>query len=334
MAVSGCWWLQAAALVAVFASAWLYYFCTCTFGYWRRRGVPCPRATPLFGSMLPLVLGTEHRITLFNRLYREFRGHRYGGFYQMRTPFLMVCDPELINRVLIRDFSHFTDHGLFRDPTVNPLANTLLNMRGNQWKVMRNKISPVFTSGKLKLMHDQISECSGQMMANVTQALRSNADCIEVRNELGKYSTDVIGTCAFGLQLNAINDERSEFREHGKSVFRPSLLVLVRDLAWMVSPALRKMLPINDFAQDTIDFFVSAFTDTMRYRERNGITRNDVMQTLIQARTDLVVNKTEPSGKWPVKSTFCNRQLRSGGKGKFPGALAQLRGAFWVISIP
>jgi len=65
----------------------------------------------------------------------------------------------------------------------------------------------------------------------------------------------------------------------------------------MIAPALRKALPMNDFPQDVVDFFAGVFTDMMHERARTGVVRNDVMQSLIQARTDLVVNKTEPSGK-------------------------------------
>lgn len=110
------------------------------------------------------------------------------------------------------------------------------------------------------------------------------------------------GTCAFGLQLNAIDRSDTGFRKYGRTLFQPSLRFLVRELSSMISPALRKALPLNDFPQDAIDFFTGAFTDTMNERTRNNVVRKDVMQSLIQARTDLVVNKTEPSGKLDTNS--------------------------------
>lgn len=292
------WW--AAALFASFAAV-AYYFTTSTFGYWRDRGVPHVRpVVPLFGNIAGLALGTEHQARMFGRIYDGFRGHRYGGFYQMRTPHLMVCDPALVNRVLIGDFAHFTDHGMYTaGPKENPLANGLFNMNGTQWKIMRQKLSPVFTSGKLRHMRGQVVACSEQLMRNVAEAVPDDdgGGPVEVRDVLGKYSTDVIGTCAFGLQLNAINDERSAFRKYGKAVFAPSFRVLFKELAWMVSPAFRRVLRISDFPPDAVQFFTTAFTDTMRHRQERGLVRDDVMQSLINARTDLVVNKTEPSGK-------------------------------------
>lgn len=289
------WWTVAVLTLLV---AVAYHFSTSTFGYWRDRGVPYVKPTvPLFGNISGLALGIEHQARMFSRFYDVFRGHRYGGLYQMRKPHLMICDPALVNRVLIGDFTHFTDHGMYTSsPEENPLANGLFNMNGAQWKIMRQKLSPVFTAGKLRHMRGQVAECSEQLMRNVATDVPTGGGQIEIRDVLGKYSTDVIGTCAFGLHLNAINDERSSFRKYGKAVFAPSIRVLIKELTWMVTPALRRALRISDVPSDAAQFFTAAFTDTMKYREEHGIVRDDVMQSLIQARTDLVVNKTEPSG--------------------------------------
>lgn len=282
-----------------------YRFSTSTFGYWRDRNVPYVRPlVPLFGNLLSMAIGMEHQMQFYGRLYNGFRNCKFGGLFQMRTPYLMVCDPELINRILISDFTAFTDHGMYTSsPSEDPLANGLFNMNGVQWRTMRQKLSPAFTTSKLRHMHGQIKECSERLMRNVADGMASSANAdaagqtIEIRDVLGKYSTDVIGTCAFGLHLDAINDEKSAFRKHGKSVFRPSLRVLLRDLTWMVSPTLRRILRIRDFPPDAVEFFEDAFTSTMRQRQADGLIRNDLMQSLIQARMDLIVNKTKSSGK-------------------------------------
>lgn len=295
----GRWWPATTTLLAAAAVAAAYRFSTSTFGHWRNRDVPYLRpVVPLLGNLTWLVLGVEHGNQLYDRAYELFRGHRYGGIYQMRMPYLMIRDPKLINRMLIKDFAHFTDHGFYTSgPRVNQLANGLFNMDGVQWKTMRAKLSPGFTSNRLKLMHGQVKECSEQLKRNVDGAVAAGGGVLEVRDVLAKYSTDVIGTCAFGLQLHAIDDDQSAFRRHGLNVFEPSLRSIVKELVWMVSPALRKALRISDFPPATIEFFAKAFSDTMKYRERNQVVRNDLMQALMQARDDLVVNKTEPTGE-------------------------------------
>ncbi|XP_050439571.1 probable cytochrome P450 6a14 [Adelges cooleyi] len=290
---NGTWFMNTCALSIVLGCLF-YYFSTSTYGYWQKRNVPYERPVPLFGNFTTIIFGFEHITDLFNRLYKHSFEHKYWGIYQMRTPTLMLRDPDLITKVLIKDFSHFTDHGIPVDIDATPLSNHLFAMNGQKWKIMRNKMSPVFTSSKLKNMQDQIKECSDQLMKNLEMNL-IQSDVLEVRDIMGDYSTDVIGTCAFGLQLNAIVDKDSPFRKAGKAVFTVSLRSVVKDLATFISPSFRKLLKIADVPPEATDFFESSFNQTMDYRTKNNIVRNDLVQCLMQARQDLIINKLEPS---------------------------------------
>lgn len=275
-----------------------YYFCTSTFSKWEKLNVPYVKPIPLFGNFLKVALGIVHPVDFYRNIYYELAGHKYGGLFQMRTPYLMICDPELINNVLIKDFAYFPDRGIYSDFTVNPLSNNLFFMENPQWKVIRNKLSPAFTSGKLKLMYDQIKECGDELMKNIHASLTKTNSVIEVRDMMGKYSTDVIGTCAFGLKLNAVSDDDSAFRKYGKTLFKPSLRILLRELSLMINPTLLNIIRLKDFPSDAVEFFHSAFHETITYREKNNIVRNDFVQVLMQARNDLVLTKNlPPNGK-------------------------------------
>ena len=71
---------------------------------------------------------------------------------------LMINDMDIAKRMLIKDFDHFVDRGNFglnldpHDEIDKIFANTFLLMKGDQWKTTRNIISPVFSTGKMKLM--------------------------------------------------------------------------------------------------------------------------------------------------------------------------------------
>jgi len=41
-------------------------------------------------------------------------------------------------------------------------------------------------------------------------------DETEIHDLLGKYATNVIKSCAFGLKLDSMTDEDSEFRKYGR----------------------------------------------------------------------------------------------------------------------
>lgn len=257
--------------------------------------VPYVRPIPLFGNFLKIAMGIDHPLEFYDGIYRRFAGRKYARLFQMRTSYLMVRDPEMINDVLITDLAHFTDRGIYSDFAMNSMSNNLFFMENPQWKMIRNTLTPAITSGKLNTMYEQIKECGDELMKNIDRDLIRNGDQMEIRDVMGKFATDVTGTCAFGLKLNDISDDQSEFRKHGKSIFTPSLRTLFRELCLLVSPALLRVVRLKDFPMDAVDFFHSAYKQTIAYRKENKIVRNYIIQAVIQARNDLVLSSELPN---------------------------------------
>jgi len=269
----------------------VYCFCVSTFKKWEELNVPYSKLIPLFGNILELALGKVHAVEFYNKLYYEFTGHRYGGVFQMRTPYLMIRDPELINDVLIKDFLSFTDRGVYSDYKVNPLSNNLLFMKNPQWRIMRNKLTPAFTPAKLKLMYGQIKDCGDILMKNINKYLKKNNNKIEIRNVIGNYSIDIVSTCIFGFE---ITDKESAFYECGKLMFTPTLKTLFGQLILMTDLTLFNIVRLKDFPTEVTDFFHTTLKDTITYREENKIIKNDFVQHLIKAKRDLVSNTNLP----------------------------------------
>jgi len=153
----------------------------------------------------------------------------------MREPILFVRDPELIHTVLVKDFSYFTDHGLDLDPSMSVLGNSLFFSKGQKWRTMRQKLTPGFTSGKLKDTYCQIKECSDEMVSGIVETL-GKTDRIEVKTVTTGFSTDVIGTCAFGLKLDAIKNDDSDFRRYIRTMFQVTTKQLIVQVLMMFCP--------------------------------------------------------------------------------------------------
>lgn len=247
---------------------------------------------PLFGDTFRLVANLENQSTAFDAIYRRFPGEKLCGFYQMTMPYLMIRDPALINAMLIKDFSSFTDHGVDLDPSVNLLARSLFFMNGHRWKTMRQKLSPGFTSGKLNATLDLIGQCSEHLLS-VIDGRRGGDDnlvLIEAKEIVGKFATDVIGTTAFGLRLDTIAGEGSPFRTYTAKLFGTGeVWQTVKSVTSMFFPVLAKFLKFNMFPKDATDFFHSIMRDVIDHRSENHVVRNDLTQTLMQAREELVV---------------------------------------------
>ncbi|XP_017770213.1 PREDICTED: cytochrome P450 9e2-like isoform X2 [Nicrophorus vespilloides] len=134
---------------------------------WRQRNVTQGTAIPIFGDSWKTFLKQESFVEMVQRKYNEFPSARYTGIYRMSFPTLMIRDPELITRIAIKDFDHFTDHRTFFSDQADPLWNkNLFSLRGEKWKEMRAILSPVFTGSKMRLMFDLMKACSDQFVAH------------------------------------------------------------------------------------------------------------------------------------------------------------------------
>ncbi|XP_065338077.1 uncharacterized protein LOC135938386 [Cloeon dipterum] len=269
------------ALVVIFILL-VYKFSTRNHGYWRRHGVESVDAVPFVGCLWPMLSLREHMSDLFSRLYYENKGKRFVGYYQGNTPGLLVLDPELIKSIVISDFSHFVDHGFEVDPHNDPMqSRNLFNMSGQQWKEMRNLLSPTFTSGRIKAMFPLVYECAG----NFEKYLRrhQNQD-LDIKDLLARFTTDIIGSCAFGLSVNSLENPNDKFREMGRKVFEVDFIQGIKINCIFFAPSVARFFRFSFFSQELSNFFRNLVKDIIEERLKSGNTRKDFMQLLIQLK--------------------------------------------------
>ncbi|CAI6365988.1 unnamed protein product [Macrosiphum euphorbiae] len=276
-------------LITIF-TVLVYYHSTSTFGKWRKLNIPFVPPVPLFGNAFGMMMRLELPIDMSERMYYRFSDVKLFGFYMMREPILFVRDPELIHTILVKDFSYFTDHGLDLDPSMSVLGNSLFFSKGQKWRTMRQKLTPGFTSGKLKDTYCQINECSDEMVSGIVETL-GKTDRIDVKTATTGFSTDVIGTCAFGLKLDAIKNDDSDFRRYIRRMFQVTTKQLIVQVLMMFCPRVIKLLKIQMLPVEATDFFYKLFRDVFEYREEHNVVRNDLTQTLMQARKELVLKE-------------------------------------------
>ncbi|KAK7871463.1 hypothetical protein R5R35_010842 [Gryllus longicercus] len=271
------------ALLTVAASL-IYWYCTNTFNYWKDKGVPYAPPTPLFGNVKEALLGQRNYHYVHQDLYNHFKGERFAGIYHAKKPALFLRDPELIKLVLVKDFQHFHDRDI---PIINleknPLQQHLFLLAGHKWRVLRNKLSPTFTSGKIKGMFHIMAESSGKLLSFLKEAA-DREEVIEMKEVLAKFSTDVIGSCAFGLQLNALDDPNSEFRRMGRSIFEPKTATRFARFLFELLPQLTKWINVDTSQDKLTEFFMRVVKETAAFRIKNNVVRNDFFQLLINLR--------------------------------------------------
>lgn len=260
-----------------------YYYLTSTFDFWKVRGVPGPKPLPMFGNVKDVMLLRTSMCHYLKELHQKYKDEPMVGIFTRRTPILVVQDPELIKDILIRDFSKFANRGFPVLEKVEPLSAHLFNLEAERWRPLRTRLSPVFTSGKLKEMFPLILECS-KHLEQYLDKLVVKGEPIECRELTAKYTTDVIGSCAFGIEMNALSDEESEFRRLGRQVFAVSFKQILKLRLTQIIPRFYNLLGSILPPSEITTFLTKTIVDTMKYRDENNIMRPDFVNMLMELK--------------------------------------------------
>lgn len=100
----------------------------------------------------------------YANIYYNTEGYKFAGFYQFQKPKLMVRDLDIVRDVFTKEFSTFPNRGIVFDDKLEPLTGNLLTLEGHKWKVLRNKLTPAFTIGKIKNMINLIDGRAQEMV--------------------------------------------------------------------------------------------------------------------------------------------------------------------------
>lgn len=279
--------LYAACLAVTLATA-AYVYLRRRFTYWQRRKVPGPAPTIPFGNFAATILGKKSIIGGNDTIYQMFKEERYVGSYFLTTPLLHLHDPEIIRHVFIKDFQDFNGRGMYSDPENDPLSGHLFILSGTPWRNMRVKLSPTFSTGKIKYMFNTISECADFLDEHVrtSMAAGSGSYVEDVRELVARFSTDVISSVAFGIESNSMKDPDSEFRRMGHRAMGPSVEVGIRMLLVFFWREAMATFGIRSVPNDVHQFFTRIVRETVQYRERNKVDRADMLNLLIKLKND------------------------------------------------
>lgn len=258
-----------------------------SFQYWRKRKIPSAEASMPFGSMKNPIFEIEHIGQLYERMYREAKakGHKHLGFFVLAKPIFMPIDLELIKCILSKDFNNFINRGFYFNEKDDPLSVHLFSMEGEKWKNLRAKITPSLSPGKLKILLPLMVQHAMQLNEAI-EKVHLSGERVDVKEIMGNYTMDVIGSTAFGLDCNSFKNPNSEYRRKTKRFFSYTKLEAAKIMIFMNNHNLGRFLNYCITPQEVTDFFMKTIKETVSYRETNNYKRNDFMQTLIELKND------------------------------------------------
>ncbi|KAH8277878.1 hypothetical protein KR018_009443, partial [Drosophila ironensis] len=259
--------------------------------YWQNLGIPCEKPQILMGSLSGLI-SKRSFADIWTDYYKKFRGTGpFAGFYWFRKPAVFVLDSSLAKLVLIKEFNKFTDRGFYHNTEDDPLSGQLFLLDGQKWKSMRNKLTSTFTSGKMKYMFSTVVQV-GHEFTDVFGETMKKDSIVEVKDLLARFTTDVIGTCAFGIECSSLKDPDAEFRVMGRKAVTENRHGTL-GMAFIHSfPNWARRLHMKITLEEVEQFFLRIVRETVAFREQNKICRNDFMDQLIDLKNSPVTSLT------------------------------------------
>lgn len=283
-----------------------YLYVKRIYSYWKRRNIAYIKPRFPFGNSWDNIL-QKTSIAEQSAAQHNSTNEPVLGFYAAVRPALLIRDPEIIQKILIKDFPSFYHRGLYSDEKIDPLTGNLLFLNGERWRFFRSKLSPAFTSGKLKGMFSTLIECGDSLQKHVAN-LADKHELIEVRDVSARYSTNVIASVAFGISVDCIREPESEFRKYGKKIFEMTLSNALRQAASFLCPSLMSFFHIRSTNKSVEDFLKSVVQENLEYREKNNVVRKDFFQILMQLRSSGTISQSDDD--WNTKDNQDNETTK------------------------
>ncbi len=121
-------------LTLLFSSIFvIFLYLKYRLNFWKRKKVP------YIPSNVYKAVGMQfyYPVSKFDhyvRVFRNLSGHPFGGSYWALKPQLVVREPELIKRILSKDFDHFRERGSVYFSEHDPLSKHIFSAPADLWR--------------------------------------------------------------------------------------------------------------------------------------------------------------------------------------------------------
>lgn len=152
-----------------------------------------------------------------------------------------------------------------------------------------------FFTAKMKMMFETLLACA-KGLEDLFKKSHDNHEALDVKEIVSRFSTDIIGSCAFGIDCNSLKNPDSEFRKFGRQIFETpqNFIKLLRRLLFIGVPGgILNFFKIKRVDPELESFFMGVVKDTVSYREKNNVSRKDFLQLLLHLKNKGQVDKLD-----------------------------------------
>ncbi|XP_038210911.1 cytochrome P450 6k1-like [Zerene cesonia] len=246
--------------------------------YWKRRNVAFYKKHKVMGVFWDFLTKDKAIFENLWEVYKEYPNEPAIGLGSILTPTLYVTHPKNVQHVLIADFNSFNHRGL----DVNKddlLADNILFMEGNRWKLMRQHRTPLFTTTKLKSMYYIIDKSAIDFVTHLKDnRLLLKGDAF---NTISSFCCAAIGAAVFGVGTKSIFD--SPFLYMTQNAFKSSFKLNLKFSIGHLCNPLYNLLGFSMF-KGFEDLIINAIKRVIHEREADYVKRHDFADVCVSLK--------------------------------------------------
>ncbi|OWR53727.1 cytochrome P450 [Danaus plexippus plexippus] len=264
-----------------------YYFVVRRLNYWKSRNVPCLKPLPFFGNYKDYILLQKKFLFVTDEICKQFPNEPYIGTLYGTEPTLIVKDPKLLKLITTQDFYFFSGREITDYNHKETVTNNMFFHGGDKWKVVRQNLTPLFTSMKMKKMFHLIKNI-GDSFEKVLQVEVESASDTEIKTKLVKYTLECILSCGFGISAELLQSEGNDsiFINVGNSLFDNSKTRHFKNIIRSIWPKFFYALGLNLFDPKVAPVFNNLLSDVFQSRLNKTSNRNDFVDLILSWKNE------------------------------------------------
>ncbi|XP_014261162.1 probable cytochrome P450 6a18 [Cimex lectularius] len=271
------------------------------FSYWRRHGVKEWASNSVFGNFGGVIAMKANEGDVADECYKKLGDVKFGGYYFLWKPLLMVKDAELIKNITVKDFEHFTDHSIFLDTTkdTDTVLHSLFFMKSEEWKKRRSVMTHLFTPKRLKYMHTMSEPIVDSFLLNLDRFAKDDLD-IDMDPTLTELTMNVITKTFIGIDVK----DQSAFLKASHMLAYPDVPSLLKSFLFTLHPGIHKALGLTTLNKGIYELFSELVKRVVKLRKEQNIVSNDLFDFLIKCQNGEIKNYEDISMGEMIGHTF------------------------------
>ncbi|XP_041974016.1 cytochrome P450 6k1-like [Aricia agestis] len=237
--------------------------------YWKKRGVAFYPRSKAFGIFYDFFSSNRSLYQNLEDVYYRYPNEPAVGTGSLFAPNLIVTDPTNIQHITSTDFNSFMDRS--NAPNARDiLANSLIFLTGNKWKLLRQSMTPLFTSAKLKSMYYIMDKSAKDFVPYI----KSNPELKKGNafSTLSTFCSAAIGAAVFGITTESVFD--SPFLKMARKASLTSTWQNIKVAILLTSSFVTNLFNLKLFSEHE-NFFISAVKQIIGERKKTNVKRHD-----------------------------------------------------------